>query len=145
MFSTLSKRMFIILSLLIFSSASALNLDYSKILLFGTELRFIFPGYGPYGLVINVILINQWKFCCFEIEKLLRINSLPNNKIKDLSKLKAFADYKINVTQIFNFVLGRIENIMGKGENAGYQHFLLFPWCFQKLSFSWSLKVGIVW
>ena len=24
------------------------------------------------------------------------------------------------------------ENIMGKGENAGNQHFLLFPQCFQK-------------
>ena len=23
----------------------------------------------------------------------------------------------------------------GKGENAGYQHFLLFPQCFQKFSF----------
>ena len=32
---------------------------------------------------------------------------------------------------------------MGKGENAGYQHFLLFPQCFQKLSFREVLKVGI--
>ena len=24
---------------------------------------------------------------------------------------------------------------MGKGENAGYQHFLLFPQCFQSASF----------
>ena len=39
----------------------------------------------------------------------------------------------------------RVENIEGKGENAGYQHFLLFPKCFQKPSFSGSLKVGIVW
>ena len=31
-----------------------------------------------------------------------------------------------------NFVLGRVENVVGKGENAGYQHFLLFPQCFQK-------------
>ena len=41
--------------------------------------------------------------------------------------------------------LGRVENIVGKGENAGYQHFLLFPQCFGKASFSRSLKVGIVW
>ena len=33
------------------------------------------------------------------------------------------------------------ENIVGKGENAGYQHFHLFPQCFQKSSFSGSLKV----
>ena len=29
----------------------------------------------------------------------------------------------------------RVENIVGKGENTGYQHFLLFPLCFRKLSF----------
>ena len=29
--------------------------------------------------------------------------------------------------------MGRVENIVGKGENAGYQHFLLFPQCFQKV------------
>ena len=34
---------------------------------------------------------------------------------------------------------------MGKEENAGYQHFLLFPQCFQKASPLGSLKVGIVW
>ena len=30
------------------------------------------------------------------------------------------------------FVVDRIENIVGKGENAGYQHFLIFPQCFSK-------------
>ena len=28
-----------------------------------------------------------------------------------------------------------VENIVGKGENAGYQHFLLFSQSFQKASF----------
>ena len=41
--------------------------------------------------------------------------------------------------------MGRVENIVGKEENAGNQHFLLFPQCFQKFSMSGSLKVGIVW
>ena len=42
--------------------------------------------------------------------------------------------------------LKKVENIVGKGENAGYQHFLLFPQCFQKVSFSSKvLKVWIVW
>ena len=27
------------------------------------------------------------------------------------------------------------KNIVGKGENAGYQHFLLFPQCFPKALF----------
>ena len=38
-----------------------------------------------------------------------------------------------------------VENIMGKGENAGYQHFLLFPQCFLKAFHPGSLEVGIVW
>ena len=38
----------------------------------------------------------------------------------------------------FNFSLERVENILEKGENAGYQHFLHFPKCFQN---SYSLKV----
>ena len=32
------------------------------------------------------------------------------------------------------FVLQKMENIVGKGENAGNQHFLLFLKCFQKNS-----------
>ena len=43
------------------------------------------------------------------------------------------------------FVLGTVENIVGKGENAGYQHFLLFPQSLQKASNTGSLKVVIVW
>ena len=73
------------------------------------------------------------------------VNSVTNNKILDLTKLKAFADDKINVTQTLKFTLGRVENIVGIGENAGYQHFLLFLQCFQKATFSGSLKEGIVW
>ena len=33
---------------------------------------------------------------------------------------------------------------MGKGGNAGYQHFLLFSQCFQKASLKGLLKVWIV-
>ena len=60
-------------------------------------------------------------------------DSIPNDKILDLSKLKAFAEEKINVTKEMKFVLGRKENIAGKGKNAGYQHFLFFPQCFKIL------------
>ena len=59
--------------------------------------------------------------------------------------MKAFADDKINVNQRMKFDMGRVENIVGKGENAGYQHFLLFPQCFPKPSSLGSLKVGVVW
>ena len=40
------------------------------------------------------------------------------NKILDQSNIKDFADNKINVTRKLNFNLGRVENIVGKGENA---------------------------
>ena len=55
-----------------------------------------------------------------------KVNSLPNNKILEQSNLKDFTNDKVNVTYVTNFVLGRVENIVRKGENAGYQHFLLF-------------------
>ena len=68
--------------------------------------------------------------------------SLPNGKILDWSRLKAFAHDKNSLTEKLKFVLDRVENIVGKEENAGYQDFLYFPQCFQKLSFSGSIKVG---
>ena len=40
-------------------------------------------------------------------------------------------------------MLGRVENTVGKGENASYQHFLFYPQSFQKLSFQEVLIVGI--
>ena len=55
------------------------------------------------------------------------VNPLPNGKIFALTKMKAFADNKINVAKILISVFDRAENIVRKGENAGYQHFLLFP------------------
>ena len=70
----------------------------------------------------------------------MTINTLPNDKILDLAKLKELADDKINEIQKKFFWLGKIQNIVEKGENAGYQHFLLFPQSFQKLSFSRSLN-----
>ena len=55
----------------------------------------------------------------------------PNNKNVDMSKFKAFADDNLNVAHSIEFFLDSVENIVGKGENAGYQHFLFFPQCFQ--------------
>ena len=71
---------------------------------------------------------------------LIQLNSLPNNKMLDLFKLKAFADDKISVHKKLKFGLEKVENILGIGENAVHQHFHLFPQCFQKASFSRSLK-----
>ena len=73
--------------------------------------------------------------CC----SVTTFHSLPHDKILDW--LKAFADDKINVTKTYKSVSGREENIVGKG----YQHFLLFSQCFQKASYTGSLKAMIVW
>ena len=65
---------------------------------------------------------------------LVTLNPLPNDNFLDWTKLKAFADDKLNAGKIKISVYERLENIVGKGENAGYQHFLLFPQCFRKSS-----------
>ena len=43
------------------------------------------------------------------------INPLPEDNILDWSKLKAFADDKINVTQKLKVALRKVENMVGKG------------------------------
>ena len=60
------------------------------------------------------------------------VNSLPNNKMLDLYKLKAFAGVKLNFAKMMISVCDRVKNIVGKGENAGNQHFLFFPSLFLK-------------
>ena len=58
---------------------------------------------------------------------IFNLNFLSKDKIVDSSNLKVFVDCKIYVTEKLKFVFGRVENILGKGEKAGYQHYLLFP------------------
>ena len=64
----------------------------------------------------------------------LPISPLPDDKILDVTKLNAFIKEKIKVAKIRIFLFDRKENTVGKGENAGHQHFLLFPQCFPKPS-----------
>ena len=63
-----------------------------------------------------------------------KFNSLSNDKILTVTKLKALADDIFSVAKIMIPVFDNVKNIVGKRENAGNQHFLLFPQCFQKLS-----------
>ena len=71
------------------------------------------------------------------------VNPFPNDKVLDETKFKAFADDKLNNKKNNIFVFDRIENILGTGENAGNQHFLLLPQCFQKPCFQEASK-GVV-
>ena len=82
------------------------------------------------------MLFLQWK-CIIGLFDTAWLNYLPNDKFFNLSKLKAFADDKINVTLKLKFVSERIENISEKGENAGYQH---FPQMFSKAFFLRVIK-----
>ena len=100
---------------------------------------------GIYQYTLVSPKFDHFYVICSGVPRVLAINSLPHDKILDWFKLKAFADDKMKPTEKLKFVLGRVENTVGKGENAGYQHFLLFLQCFQKASFSGASKVGIVW
>ena len=61
------------------------------------------------------------------------ISFLPNDKWIDCSKFKTFpANYMTNMVK---FVFDSVENTVGKGKIASYQHFLHFPQCFQNVTF----------
>ena len=71
-------------------------------------------------------MLSNWtslKLC-----RLVRLNSLPEDKLLVLYKMKVLA----KMVQLF---FDLVANIAGKGENSGYQHFLPFPQCFQKTYF----------
>ena len=69
----------------------------------------------------------------------------------DLSEFEALAEDKINVRKELKFILGKVENFPGKGEeifenmmgkeeNAGNQHhFLLFPVCFLSIQTNFGI------
>ena len=52
--------------------------------------------------------------------------TFPNRQILDSSKLKEFADDNSKFNENGRKLFKRVENIVGKGENARYEHFLLF-------------------
>ena len=62
-----------------------------------------------------------------EIALKAALNTIPS------TKLTAFVDDRIIVTQMMISVFDRVENIVGKGENAGDQHFVLLPPSFRKV------------
>ena len=69
------------------------------------------------------------------------INPLPNDKILDVTKLKAFADIKLNSAKMTISLFDRVENTAGKEKML---NFLLCPQCFPKPSRFRLLKVRIV-
>ena len=59
------------------------------------------------------------------------------NKILEWTEFKASADDKLYIAKMIIFLLDGLENIVVKGGNGGYQHFLLFPTMFSKVIFLW--------
>ena len=55
------------------------------------------------------------------------------DEILDQTKLKAFADDKLNVTKKIISVFDRVENIVGKGEIAGTSNFSFSHNVFKRL------------
>ena len=74
--------------------------------------------------------------CLIHSKSCINFTLYQTTKFLTIPKLKVLADDKLNVAEILKFVLEREENIVGKGENAGYHHFLLFSQCFQVFSFA---------
>ena len=83
----------------------------------------------------HLVMARNLALCC--------INSWPNDNLLDWSNLKAFAENKINMAQKLKFVSGQIGNIVGKGENTGFQQFLLVPQCLLKAFFQGPWNLGL--
>ena len=93
-----------------------------------------------FGILTDKFKLKKFQSLYFVFEYWFRdIYPSPDNKILDWSKFKAFADDKINAGEKLKTVYGRVEDIVRKGENVGYQYFLLFSQCFQK-----SFLLGVV-
>ena len=60
------------------------------------------------------------------------IETLPNDKILDWTKLKAFADDIKNMTEKLKFVVRRVEKHCGKGQNASLPAFFPIPSVFKQ-------------
>ena len=89
-----------------------------------------------YDVSFNVC---QWEFL-INILVVVWINFLSNDILFRLMfglvRIRSICRRQIKccLNDGFVSVFDRIENVLGKGENAGYQHFLLHPQCFQKAS-----------
>ena len=70
-------------------------------------------------------------------------NPFPHDKILDKTKLKAFADDKLNVTKMIFSIFDRVENIVGKGEIACTSHFSFSHNVFKRLLSQGDQKVSL--
>ena len=124
----LSLTEIVILATFNLSSANELKFIQFIILYFDKELL----------VIVNCILI-----ALHHIH--LTYYFLLNDKILDMTKLKAFADDKINVAKMMISVVNRVEHYEKRRKMLVTSIFSFSPQCFQRASFLGSLKVWIVW
>ena len=67
----------------------------------------------------------------------------PRDKILEQTKLKAFADDKLNVTKMIVSAFDRVENIVGKGEIACTSNFSFSQNVFKRLLSQACQKVSL--
>ena len=94
-------------------------------------MNSLFLNHLPKSTILDMSWLKEFADCVLTLHQTTKFWTWPN--------CKAFANDKLNLAKM---MIGQ-NNIVGKGENAGYQHFVLFPACFQTLPVSRSLKLGI--
>ena len=92
--------------------------------------------------------LKKWCLGCFSNLKkfnmfIQQFNQFPHDKILDQTKLKAFADDKLNVTKMVISVFHRVEKIEGKGEIACTSNFSFSHIVFQRLLSQMCQKVSL--
>ena len=78
----------------------------------------------------------QWRLFTL-ITNIKLITKPENSRLVQIESI-CRQQYKINKNDLSFFDM--VKNIVGKGENADNQHFLLFQQCFQRAFYSWVLK-----
>ena len=78
--------------------------------------------------------LSIWKSLKFVFWEKVKLTLFQTTKFQSGSKWKHLQVEKDLELKLWS---KRAENIVGKGENAGYQHFLIFPQCFQRF-FLWT-------
>ena len=71
------------------------------------------------------------------------LNPFPHHKVLDQTKLKEFADDKLNVTKMIISVFDREENIVGKGGIACTSNFSFSHNVFKRLLSQTRQKVSV--
>ena len=111
------------------------------------HLRMVIPVRNTFVELFRKRMDIVWLVNCPFHQVFTEWKILDFSKLKafadDLSKLKAFADDKLNVVEMVVIIYESVENLVGKGENADYQHFLHFPQGFPKGYFPRVFKTWV--